>query len=42
MGYFNLEMPLWEKVIWILLFAFLIIVLVVFWFIGWSHLGLVG
>lgn len=39
MGYFSADMPLWEKVTWILLFVYIIIVVTIYWFLGWSQLG---
>ncbi len=32
-------MPGWEKAIWILIIVYIIIVLLVFWFLGWKELG---
>jgi hypothetical protein len=32
-------MPGWEKATWILIGIYIIIVLVVFWFLGWKELG---
>jgi hypothetical protein len=33
------DMPRWEKATWILIILYLIIVLLVFWQLGWSQLG---
>jgi hypothetical protein len=32
-------MPGWEKATWILIVIYIIIVLLVFWFLGWKELG---
>jgi hypothetical protein len=32
-------MPGWEKATWILIVIYVIIVLVVFWYLGWRQLG---
>lgn len=35
----GLGMPGWEKATWILIIVYIIIVLLVFWFLGWKELG---
>ena len=32
------NMPSWEKTTWTLIVVYIIIVLVVFWFLGWKNL----
>jgi hypothetical protein len=32
-------MPGWEKATWLLVVVYIIIVLVVFWYLGWKELG---
>jgi hypothetical protein len=32
-------MPGWEKAIWALIAVYVVIVLLVFWYLGWSQLG---
>jgi hypothetical protein len=32
-------MPTWEKATWILIAVYIIIVLLVFWYLGWKELG---
>lgn len=32
-------MPGWEKLTWILIVIYIIIVLVVFWLLGWKEIG---
>jgi hypothetical protein len=32
-------MPAWEKATWILIVVYIIIVLLVFWYLGWKELG---
>ena len=33
------RMPAWEKVTWILILVYIVIVLLVFWYLGWKELG---
>jgi len=33
------EMPRWEKITWVLLVIYLIIVFVAYWYLGWRVLG---
>ncbi len=32
-------MPGWEKATWIVIIVYIIIILFVFWFLGWKELG---
>ncbi len=32
-------MPGWEKTTWILIVVYIVIVLLVFWYLGWKELG---
>jgi hypothetical protein len=38
-GYILNPMPRWEKTVWILLVIYIIIVGLVFWYLGWKNLG---
>jgi hypothetical protein len=33
------SMPSWEKAIWILIVIYIIIIMLVFWYLGWRELG---
>jgi hypothetical protein len=38
MAHFNKNMPLWEKITWILLGLYIFLVIVIYWILGWTVL----